>query len=213
MIMATASKFLFETSFDAGAAAPKQPAKKSFNPAELEAACAAAEKSGHAAGRAAAIKEIESRAATALEAIAARLARDLATIHERHAAQLRDTLGAAGEITRRLFPALAERHEFTEIESLFADCVARLAEEPRLLVRAPESLVDALKPRLDGVAERAGYAGRVILLGDPALRDGQTRIEWADGGVERDSARIWAEIDTVLKRYLTGNSPAGTTAS
>ncbi len=211
--MATASKFLFETSFDAGVAASKPAVKRSFNPAELEAACAAAERAGQVAGRAAAIQEIEARSAVALEALATGLGRDLAAIHERHAAQLRDMLGAASEITRRLFPALAERNEFTEIESLFAECVARLGAEPRLLVRAPEGLVDALKPRLDGVVERAGYAGRVILLGDPALREGQTRIEWADGGVERDSTQLWAEIDTILKRYLTGNSPAGTTAS
>ena len=211
--MATASKFLFETNFEPGAAVPKPLAKKNFNAAEMEAACLAAEQVGHAAGRTAAIKEVEARTAVALETLASRLADDLAKIHERHAAQLRDTLAAAGEMTRRLFPALAERHEFGEIEALFADCVARLNEEPRLLVRAPETLVDALKPRLDRVAERAGYAGRVILIGDPALRDGQTRIEWADGGVDRDSTRLWAEIDTALQRYLTGSAPAGTTGA
>lgn len=211
--MATASKFLFETSFEPGAAAAKPPAKKSFTPAEFEAVRIAATQSGHAAGRAAALKEIEARTAHALETLASRLAADLAAIHERHATQLRDTLGASAEIIRRLFPTLAQRHEFAEIETLFADCVARLAEEPRLLVRAPEALLDALKPRLDQVAERAGFAGRVILLGDPALSDGQTRIEWADGGVERDSTRLWAEIDAILKRYLTDSSAVDATAS
>ena len=80
------------------------------------------------------------------------------------------------------------------------------AAEPRIVVRVPDALVDALKPRIDRAAERAGYPGRVILLGDPAMSDAQSRIEWADGGVERDPARVWAEIDAVLQRHVAGAS-------
>lgn len=203
--MVQTSKFLFETRFEAGAP-PPQPMRKSFTAAELDAARAAAEKAGHAAGRAAAIKEIEARAATVLNILVDGLGGALDQIHARHEAQGRETLAVAVTILRRLFPALAERHEYAELEALLSEALRQLSTEPRIVVRVPDAIVDAIKPRIDRATERAGFAGRVILLGDPAMTDAQSRIEWADGGVERDTARIWAEFDAILQRHLAGAS-------
>jgi hypothetical protein len=72
--------------------------------------------------------------------------------------------------------------------------------------RDDRAIVEAVKPRIDRAAARAGFPGSVILLGDPAMSDAQSRIEWADGGVERDTARIWGEFDAILQRHLAGAS-------
>lgn len=203
--MVQSSKFLFETRFEAGAP-PPQPIRKSFTAAELEAARAAGEKAGHAAGRAAALKEIEARAATVLNILVDGLGGALEQIHARHEAQGRETLAVASTILRRLFPALSERHEYAELEALLLDSLRQLSTEPRIVVRVPDAIVEAVKPRIDRAAARAGFPGSVILLGDPAMSDAQSRIEWADGGVERDTARIWGEFDAILQRHLAGAS-------
>lgn len=208
--MVQTSKFLFETRFEPGAPPPTT-TRKSFTAAEIDAARAAAEKAGHAAGRAAAIKEIEARAATVLNVLVDGLAGALEQIHARHAAEGRETLAVATTMLRRLFPALSERHEYAELEAMLSDALRQLSTEPRIVVRVPDAIVDAIKPRIDRAVERAGFPGRVILLGDPAMSDAQSRIEWADGGVERDTARVWAEFDAILQRHLAGataSSPA-----
>ncbi|MBM3522088.1 MAG: hypothetical protein FJX57_03960 [Alphaproteobacteria bacterium] len=203
--MTAANRFLFENRFDAAKGVPPPPPpRKSFAPAELDAAKAAAHQAGLAAGRAAAQKEIDARIATAAEALAHGLDGAIAEITARHEAQAREGVMAAAEMVRRLFPAFAARAEFVEFEALLAECLSRLADEPRVVLRIADGLVEAFKPRLDGLLARSSYAGRVILLGDPALGEGQARIEWADGGVERDAPRVWAEIDEILQQHVAG---------
>lgn len=198
--MPEATKFLFETRFEAGAPAPPPP-RKHFSAAEVEAARAAGLRDGQAAGRAKALAEIEARTASAVEGLAAGMARTLAGIDARHAAQMREALDTAIETVRRLYPALAARHEVAEIEALLAECVARLPEEPRIAVRVPETLASQIGPRIERALQRTGFQGKVAIVGDPALSDGQSRIEWSDGGVARDPSHVWTEIESIVARY------------
>lgn len=209
--MSAANRFLFETRFDAGAGPAPAPApRKSFTAVELEAAKSAAHQAGLAAGRAAAQKEIALRLAAAVEALSAALARTMEDISARLDAHGRERVSAAAEMVRRLFPALAARHEFGEIEALLSECLARVADEPRIVLRLADPLVADFKPHLDELLARSSYAGKVILLGDPGLREGQARIEWADGGVERDAGAVWRDIDETLQRYFAGIDGPGT---
>ena len=76
------------------------------------------------------------------------------------------------------------------------------SDEPRIVVRVNDSLLDTLRERLDGIAAGAGFAGRLVLLADPALSPGDARIEGADGGVERTPGAVQAEISAAVDRYL-----------
>ena len=119
-----------------------------------------------------------------------------------HQSRQRDAVAVAVSALRRLMPALAGREAANEISTLFRDCVARLHDEPRIVVRVNDSLLDTLRERLDGIAAGAGFAGRLVLLADPALSPGDARIEWADGGVERTPGAVQAEISAAVDRYL-----------
>ncbi|MEX2649220.1 MAG: hypothetical protein WD673_09430 [Alphaproteobacteria bacterium] len=39
-----------------------------------------------------------------------------------------------------------------------------------------------------------------MLVGDPSLVGSACRVEWADGGVERDDPSAWAAIDDLIDR-------------
>ena len=86
-----------------------------------------------------------------------------------------------------------------------------MPDEPRLVVRIPEDLDGQIRPRFERTIERTGFAGQVSLIADPALSDGQSRIEWSEGGVSRDTGRIWAEVDAVIARYIDPDSTADAT--
>ena len=42
-----------------------------------------------------------------------------------------------------------------------------------------------------------------MVLADPAMPPGDCRIEWADGGINRDRAATLATIDELVERYTT----------
>jgi flagellar assembly protein FliH len=48
----------------------------------------------------------------------------------------------------------------------------------------------------------SGFSGRLIVLGDPEIRMGDGRLEWADGGLVRDINAISNEINTRISAYL-----------
>src|SRR5690606_38658722 len=181
--MAAVSKFLFDTEIDAddGATAPpSRPDMRRYTAAEMEAASSAARAAGHAAGRAEAEAEIGRRTSESLQVIGSRLGEVLAEGAARHEAQLREAVTAATEIVRRLLPALGRREAMAEIEALIAECLARLHDEPRLVIRVADELLDPVRERIDRLAATTGFSGRVILLAEGSLRPGDARVEWAD---------------------------------
>jgi flagellar assembly protein FliH len=47
-----------------------------------------------------------------------------------------------------------------------------------------------------------GFEGRLVVLAEPDIGFGDCRVEWADGGLNRDRARIEAAIAEAVTNYL-----------
>lgn len=203
--MAAISKFLFEHEFGGAeptVGAPPRPDTKRYTAAEVEAAKAAAFESGVATGRSAAEREIGQRVGEVLNVIAERLGKLMEESARLHAQRMRDSIATIGEVARKLMPALAKREALSEIQTLVGECLSRLHDEPRLVVRVNDGILDALKQRIEPLAASAGFAGRLILLAENSLRETDARIEWADGGADRDVAAVWQDIESVIQRYV-----------
>ncbi|MEE7467161.1 hypothetical protein MOF8_10040 [Methylobacterium oryzae] len=65
---------------------------------------------------------------------------------------------------------------------------------PHLVVRVHDSLVEEAETLVKRLARERGYEGRLVVLGDPDMAAGDARIEWADGGIVRERARIEAAV-------------------
>ena len=52
------------------------------------------------------------------------------------------------------------------------------------------------------IARAHGFEGRLVVLGEPGIAVGDCRIEWADGGVNRDNAATDAAIGEAVARYV-----------
>jgi len=146
-----------------------------------------------------------------LTATTARVAAGLDTLlsHAGETARRRDAeaLAAAVRLVEKLFPALAERETMREIETLLSDALSRLHEEPRVVVRVADPLLDPLRARTDAIAAKAGYPGQIILLADDAIAEGDVRVEWADGGAERDTERLWRDVRDMLAQATGSQTP------
>lgn len=213
--MALAEKFLFDISFDApGGGAeirqrgPVTPAEVAVSRADLAAAVAQARSAGHSAGLAEATAQREQRTAEAMAVVAQQLAALFAARDEARRESERTTIELTRTIAGKLFPALVRQGALTEIETVVAQCVREAIAEPRLVLRVPDSLFEAAQQRMAPLATSLGFPGKLIILVDDALGQSDCRVEWADGGAERDTARSWREIEAALDRAVAalGNS-------
>jgi flagellar assembly protein FliH len=199
--MAQKAKFLFDYSFDehhGQEAAAAAAAKQAHLQAELEAAFA----KGREAGLAEAAAGAAQRAADALNAMTERLARIERMRVEIEQSTTRSAVGVALAALRRILPTVERRVALPEIEAVLADCLHRVLDEPRVVFRVPDDLLDALRERVDEVGRRAGFHGKVVLLADGDLGVSDCRIEWADGGAERNVERIWKDVEDLVGRTL-----------
>jgi len=207
--MALPQKFTFDISFDhLGAPSARSLAERRFTRSELEATRQSALAEGHAAGLAEAAKSAQSLTADALARIAERLGALLAGQDAVTNDTQRRAIAAMQTIVAKLIPGLATKDPLTEVEAFATKCLHEAIDEPRVVLRVAQEIYEPLRERLDALAEGAGYAGRIVLLADDAIAAGDARVEWADGGAERNLAGQCAEINELLERR---RDPAATT--
>lgn len=207
--MASKAKFLFDVPFDGSRPkvernyAPKAPPPK-FSAEEVDAARAAAFAEGEAAGRQAAYGEHQQNLETALRTIAQQL-RAIATgqEHARIAASAEATELAVA-IARKLAGRLIERQPLDQVEALVLRCMDDMRDEPRLVIRAAEPVVQQLDARIDQLVAQSGFGGKVALVPDETMALTDCRINWADGSAERRQTALEHEVDQAVERYLAG---------
>jgi|APAra7269097559_1048567.scaffolds.fasta_scaffold09598_3 flagellar assembly protein FliH len=232
--MIVAKKFLFENDFDdpmpvkeKAASAPVtnkpapvsvpepvvEPPTPTFSEEDLAAACDEArkqgEQTGHQRGLVEGQQRLEAQMAAALSTISAQLTLAVRAATE---APVEITVAAtelAMAILRKMHPALSAKRGLDEVEGVLAGCLEQLKNEPRLVAYVPNQLLDPLNERVTAISAARGFEGRVVLIGDPDLADSDCRIEWADGGLERDTRRLWSDIEAALDRCL--GQPEGMT--
>jgi flagellar assembly protein FliH len=205
--MAQGVKFLFDYSFDESAKPDPEPCDETAARMEqLRAEIDAAYARGREDGLAEAASSDARRAADA----AVRMTEQLAALEKSRAEIERSMTDAAIRLSiavlRKLLPSLERQSALTEIEVVFADCLRRVLDEPRIVVRVADDLLDPMQQRVDRAAREAGFQGKVVLVAEDGLGASDCRIEWADGGAERKLERIWFEVEELVRRALHDHS-------
>ena len=215
--MSMSAKFLFDTSFDPedmdrSGMPGRKPAKPKFGEEDLEKARTDGFAAGKESGRQEVMQSIEQQISTALNAISGQLTGLSQAQVQASERQARNAVEAALTVMRKMFPHLASRHGLAEIESLVCDCLERLRTEPRIVIRVADSLLARVEQRVSQLAACAGFDGKIVFLSQEGLHPGDIRVEWADGGAERDSDRLWHKIDQIITRTIGPMQPAADAA-
>lgn len=200
--MAAQAKYLFDQDFAAGSGG----AEKAVAPSEHAILLGEAESKGFRDGFAAAEKEgtavAARRTAVALEQIGDaldRLARGLAAVEQRLETE---AVALAVAVARKLAPELVSRQPFAEIAALATECFKQLSAAPHVVVRVNDALHETARTELGEIARTRGFEGRLVVLAEPEIAPGDCKIEWADGGIVRDTARTETAIGKAIGRYL-----------
>jgi len=200
--MGAPTKFLFDVDFARGAER-----KQTMALAEHALKIAEAEKAGHERGYAAAQTdakvEADRRIAAALERIAEGIAAGNGALQAIETRLECEAVEVAVAVGRKLAPALIAREPFAEIAALARDCFRHLITTPHIAVRVNDALYAAAKEKLDDIMRARGFEGRLVVLAEHDVALGDCRIEWADGGLNRDSAAAEAEIGNAVAGYLS----------
>ncbi|RZK87804.1 MAG: flagellar assembly protein FliH, partial [Methylobacterium sp.] len=189
-----AKPFLFETDFRSPR--PSAAAQRAAD------AAARAEAEAHARGiqegLVQAESQIQGRLAAALnhlaEAATALLARADAHEAEREA----QAVEVAVLIARKVAGEALDAAPLASIGEAARAALQHLRGVPHLVVRVHDGLVEEAETLVKRLARERGYEGRLVVLGDPDMHAGDARIEWADGGIVRERARIEAAVADAL---------------
>jgi flagellar assembly protein FliH len=161
---------------------------------------------GLSAGQRNAAHQAEQTVAAAAGTLAmqtAELARALDDAIESHR---KDAVDLAAAIGRKLALHLVARFPIVEIEALIAECLPSLSGVPHLVIRCHPDLADAIRDAATAQITASGFAGRLVVMGDPEIRMGDGRLEWVDGGLVRDIADTSRQIDRQISAYLAARS-------
>ncbi len=203
--MGAPTKFLFDVDFARGAER-----KQTIAPAEHAQKVAEAEKAAHARGYAAAQTdakvESDRRIAAALERIAQGIAAGNAALQTIETRLESEAVEVAVAVGRKLAPALMAHEPFAEIAALASECFRQLVATPHIAVRVNDALYSVTQEKLGDIVRSRGFEGRLVVLAESDIALGDCRIEWADGGINRDTAAADAEIGKAVTGYLTARS-------
>lgn len=193
-------KFMFDRSFDGGGGHVHAPERKpvTLKPEQVDAMKKEAYEEGLAAGQKAAIDA----QADQMAQIVARLDQRMQHLMENSEAAHKKQESAVGNvvlaIARKLLPDFVAKNGLQEIQALLGAIITEMVHEPRLVVRTNKSQFDVVNTRVTELSTQKAYAGKIVVLADPEIAVGDCRIEWADGGVERDMQATWKNVEQTL---------------
>jgi len=171
-----------------------------FTEEDLETAREEARVLGHAQG----LKDAEDSAlhfqVLALEAIADQMETLRTRQDAANAETHRMAAALAVAVVKKLLPKMAQDHGMAEVESLVAACLPYLLNEPRLILRVYPDNAEELRGRIEPLARDRGFDGMVVVMADPTVGPADCRLEWDNGGAERDVDTLFQRIQDIVAR-------------
>jgi flagellar assembly protein FliH len=193
-------KFLFEHSFDLAAGAVRPPERKpvTLKPEQVDALKKEAYDSGFAAGQKASADGQANQLAATLKRIEERIGQMTENMQSFWQEQEAKARHVALAVARKILPDFTSKGGLQEIQALLTTAISEMVHEPRLVVRVHESQFDAINSNVQDITAQKAYAGKVIVLADAEITSGDCRIEWADGGIERNVEAAMKDIEKVV---------------
>ncbi len=201
--MSVPLKFNFDTSFARPGDHDEREEKViTFSEGEMKSAREEAYQDGIAAGMAEAQETTEKLLTGELQRIAGHLDGLDRGMQEQMSNIRAEASDLALQIAKKLSPALIARTPLAEIESLLDECLSHLSAAPHVVIRICGSLAGPLRERVDSFVVERGYEGKIMILEDPEIERGDCRIEWADGGIQRDTQGLSDVIEKAVQRHM-----------
>jgi flagellar assembly protein FliH len=145
---------------------------------------------------------IASHALTAIGNEMARLGRVHDTVvRDMHA----EAVTLALIIARKLAGECLARLPELEVEALIRQLLGELGEltqAPQVKVSVPSAISGLIESRISALRTESGFEGEIVVVADATLSSADCRVQWIEGGGERDTVSIETEVVACIHRYL-----------
>lgn len=205
--MRATAKYLFDLDFSGGGDG-KSMLPLAEHAAKLAEAEAAGYRNGVAVAEAQALTDSGRLTALALERLAGAFSGLDQALRAVEAKLEVEAVQVAVAVGRKLAPALIAQQPLAEVAALATECFRQIVAAPHVVVRVNDALYAATRDKLDEILRASGFEGRLVVLAEPDIDPGDCRIEWADGGVTRDTAATEAAVTEAVNRYLAARMEA-----
>ncbi len=217
--MQSAEKFMFDYSFDnepevqlESEAAPEQPEEAAeeepivptFSEEDIEIARQQSFDAGKQEGLAATTETLAKQMNVTLALIDQKLTEAFGAQDAANEELARSALSVAKGICGKMLPTMAEKNAFDEVERVITEVFSKLVDHPSATISVHTSLLEAIEQRVKELSESKGYQGKIIFRADDTMAPDDCKVEWYNGGSERDSQAIWQEISTIIDRNING---------
>lgn len=212
--MTAARKFMFETDFDnyqppepkpeelSEEDEPVQEAAPTYSVEELAAAREEAHATGRQEGTNEAADAIDLKIASTLAAIEGSFSELFRSQEEANETTLKSAISVAVTIARKLFPSLNQKNALGEVENVVVTAMDMVMDETKVTIHVNEDLKSGLEQRIESLIKSC--EGKLTVRGDAGMAPGDCRIEWNEGGAERNTDAMWKDIDLIIEKNIGG---------
>lgn len=152
-----------------------------------------------------ALQSIEKNCETILTDISSSLALMISRHEEQIASMEKNAISLVLAIVKKLAPAIVNDRPLSEIENLVKECLRNNPLEPRIVIRVDEQMLPQLRKKIDSLQTESDYSGQIVLISDTMSNLSDCRIEWIDGGAERDFESLMSAIEEKIEIFI--NAP------
>ena len=104
-------------------------------------------------------------------------------------------------VCKKALPALCETNAILEIRDLLEKNLHFLKDEPKISLRLNPFLADQIKPVLTDLVKKEAYGGKIAVIRDDTLAVGDCRVEWKNGGLEKNVQDVLNHTEELIKLY------------
>lgn len=170
-----------------------------YSEEELAEAVKKAETEAYERGYNAAVDENAKRQNILLEDIKNQLMMIFAGLDNKKAELESSSLKFAVQAVRKILPTLEKERAEAEVKTFLADNFANFAMQESLSFAFNPDSVALVASSLGRLAEQNDFEGKIAVHKDKTLGPSDCRIEWKNGGVERNAAKMLDKIETLIE--------------
>ncbi len=172
--------------------------KISYSQEELDDEVRKAEEKGYERGVRQAENEAEQRREALMNEMSSKLSVILADMTTENGERENEAMQMALALVKKLLPSLAEKQAESEIRMFLTDNFPNFRREAHLSFVFNPQTVEAAAKIIAKLAEKNDFEGKISVHKDENLAPDDCRIEWENGGVEKNSRKMLEKAEKLL---------------
>ncbi len=178
--------------------AEAKPVEHMYTESEFNEAVKAAEATGYEKGKQEAAEAEQNRHNVLLEGVKSQLMTIFAELEEKTARQEVSTIEFAVDLVRKLLPTMEKDRAEAEVKNFLAQNFANFAAQESLSFSFNPEVISLVADSIGRLAEQNDFEGKISVHKDNSLGLSDCRVEWKNGGVERNIEKSLDKVEQMI---------------